>query len=209
MRINSAILFAALLCFGPLASASAVTYQITVDTSSIPSSPDGGSFEFQFNPGPMQSQAASLQILNFSSDGVLRDSPVIIGNVSGSLPLMVTFDNGASFNDYFQGFTYGSTLSFKVVISGPALDSPDGVSTSGSLFAFSLFSDALGTTPVPFTEVTNGLAFIADVNLDGMVTLTNYTAETTISAVPIPAAVWLFGSVLGGLAIFGKRSKRP
>ena len=55
---------------------------------------------------------------------------------------MVTFGNGTAFNDFFEGFTYGSKLSFHASLFGPALSSPDGTATSGSTFAFSMFSDA-------------------------------------------------------------------
>ena len=136
---------AAFLCFASIASAAPITYDVTVDTSSI--SGTAGSLDFQFNPGPLVTQAASLQILNFTSNGSLAGSPVLTGDVVGALPATVTFDNGPAFNDYFEGFTYGSTLSFQVSLFGPALSSPDGTSTSGSTFAFSMFSDAAGTTP--------------------------------------------------------------
>ena len=92
----------------------------------------------------------------------------------------MTFDNGTAFNDYFEGFTYGSTLSFQVSLYGPALSSPDGTSTSGSTFAFSMFSDAAGTMPVLTTDTTDGFAFTIDVNLDGTTTVTNFSAQTTV-----------------------------
>jgi hypothetical protein len=36
----------------------------------------------------------------------------------------------------------------------------------------------------------------------------NYTISPTVSAVPLPAAVWLFLSALGGLGLFGWRKRR-
>ena len=63
--------------------ASADIYHATVDTSSI--SGTTGSLDFNFNPGPLVTQSASLQILNFSGDGMLVGSPVLIGDVTGSL----------------------------------------------------------------------------------------------------------------------------
>ena len=117
-----------------------------------------GSLDFNFNPGPLVTQSASLQILNFTSDGTLAGSPALTGDVAGALPATLTFDNGTGFNDYFEGFTYGSTLSFHVSLYGPALSSPDGMSTSGSTFAFSMFSDAAGTIPALTTDTTEGFA---------------------------------------------------
>src|ERR1035441_9930218 len=121
-------------------SADTITYGVTVNTSSI--SGTAGSLDFQFNPGPLVSQAASLDIFSFASDGTLAagaclaGGPCLAGNVTGTLPGTVTFDNGTGFNDYFQGFTFGSTLLFNVRLYGPAVNSPDGISTSGSTFAF-------------------------------------------------------------------------
>ncbi len=181
------ILFGALLsCFAGLASADAITYDVTVDTSSL----DGttGSLDFNFNPGSLVTQAASLQILDFASDGSLAGSPALTGHVSGALAGTLTFDNGTAFNDYFEGFTYGTMLSFDVSLYGPALSSPDGVSTSGSTFAFSMFS--AGTIPALTTDTTDGFAFTVDVNLDGSTTVTDYSAETGVvpqtSTVPEP-----------------------
>jgi hypothetical protein len=118
---------------------------------------------------------------------VLAGSPTLTGDVAGALPGTVTFDNGTAFNDYFEGFTYSSTLSFQVSLYGPALSSPDGTSTSGSAFAFSMFSDAAGTIPALTTDTTDGFAFTTDVNLDGTTAVTNSSAQTTV--VPITPAV--------------------
>ena len=193
------------------AMADPITYSVTVDTSSI--SGTAGSLDFNFNPGPLVTQAASLQILNFSSDGSLAGNcPCGIGDVAGELPLTVTFDNGTVFNDYFDGFTYGSTLSFEVSLYGPALSSPDGVSTSGSTFAFSMFSDADGTVPVLTSNTTDGYALTVDVNLDGTTTVTNYSAQAGVSpldasSVPEPSMVTLIGLVGVALAAVARGKK--
>jgi len=132
--------------------------------------------------------------------------------VSGSLPGTLTFDNGTAFNDYFEGFTYGSTLSFQVSLDGPALSSPDGVSTSGSRFAFSMFSDAAGTIPTLTMNISEGFAFTIDVNLDGTTTVTNYSAQTTVvpptSAVPEPSALALLSIGVIGLGIMRRRASQ-
>jgi hypothetical protein len=190
-----------LLCVGSVASASTITYDVTVDTSSISGTP--GSLDFNFNPGPLVTQAASLQILSFASGGTLAGSPTLTGDVAGALPATVTFDNGTTFNDYFEDFMFGSLLSFQVSLYGPALSSPDGTSTSGSTFAFSMFSDAAGTMPVLTTDTTDGFAFTVDVNLDGTTTVSNFSSQTSVepatpspSGVPEPSTLALVGTAI-------------
>jgi len=202
MKLCRVIFGMSLLCFA--VSASADTYLVTINTLSIAGT--AGSLDFNFNPGSFASQAASLQILGFSSDGTLAGSPQLTGDVSGTLPSTVTFDNGTGYNDYFEGFTYGSTLSFDVSLYGPALSSPNGVSTSRSTFAFSMFSDAAGTIPVLTTDTTDGFAFTVDVNLDGETTVTNYSAVTNVepqtgTVTPEPGSLLLLATGLMLLAV--------
>ena len=190
-----------LLTTATLAVADPITYNVTVDTSSI--SGTSGSLDFQFNPGPLTTQAASLQILDFSSDGSLAGSPSLTGDVSGALPGTLTYDNGTAYNDYFEDFTYGTTLSFEVILYGPALSSPDGVSTSGSTFAFSMFSDPPGTIPTLTTDTVDGFASTIDVNLDGTTTVTDPSIQTIIASstvIPEPSNLLLMATGFCGLA---------
>jgi hypothetical protein len=200
----------ALLCCSALVRADA-TFEFSVDISSVTGT--SGSLDFQFNPGPLVSQAASLEILNLTTDGTFTAAPVLTGEVSGGpLPAPpVTFDNLAPFNDYFQGFTFGSSLVFDIRFFGPAVNAPDGTATSGSTFAFSMFSDAAGTVPVLTTDLTDGLAALANISLDGSISVTNFSTATTVtsvSAVPEPASLALIGSALAVLSAFPWR-KQP
>jgi hypothetical protein len=65
---------------------------VAVNTSSIAGT--AGSLDFNFNPGVFVTQAASLQIVDFTSDGTPKGSPALTGDVGGVLPMTVTFDNG-------------------------------------------------------------------------------------------------------------------
>jgi hypothetical protein len=200
------LLIAALLsCVAGAASAD-ILYDVTVNTKSIVGT--NGSLDFQFNPGEFVSQSADLQISNFMSDGTLTGSPTLTPapptppQVSGALPGDVTFVNGTAFNDYFQAFTFGSNLSFDVLLDGPAVNSPNGTATSGSTFAFSMFSDAAGTMPVLTSDEVNGFAFTIHVNLDGSTTVANSSAQTTVTRVttppvPEPGTLSLMASGIG------------
>jgi len=183
-------------------AAADVTYSFSVDTSSI--SGTAGSLDFNFNPGPFTSQLALADIQNFSTDGTLVGSPVVTGDVSGTLPSTVTLDNGSALNDYFQAFTFGSSLNFDVRLYGPAVNSPDGVSTSGSAFAFSMFSDAAGTQPALTSDTTDGFAATLQVNLNGSTTPANFSSQTSLAlsqtAVPEPGGLAVLAFVLAAFA---------
>jgi hypothetical protein len=205
----------ALFCLTLTALADPVLEAVSVDTSSLNGT--SGSLDFNFNPGPLVSQSASLQILNFSSDGTLAGSPSVTGDVSGTLPGTLTFDNGTALNDYFEGFTFGNVLKFDVSLYGPALSSPDGTSTSGSSFGFSMFSDPLGATPAFTSDLVDGIALTVLVNLDGSSALTNLSSETSVeaaaSAVPEPGGLaemllLLLGTVFAARASNASRMAR-
>ena len=204
-----------MFCLTLTALADPVLEAVSVDTSSLNGT--SGSLDFNFNPGPLVSQSASLQILNFSSDGTLAGSPSVTGDVSGTLPGTLTFDNGTALNDYFEGFTFGNVLKFDVSLYGPALSSPDGTSTSGSSFGFSMFSDPLGATPAFTSDLVDGIALTVLVNLDGSSALTNFSSETSVeaaaSAVPEPGGLaemllLLLGTVFAARASNASRMAR-
>ena len=193
-----------------------ITYEVTVNTSSI--SGTTGSLDFNFNPGPFTYQSASLQILNFSSDGSLVSCTANFygicgsGDASGSLPGILTLDNGTGYNDYFDDFTFETTISFDVSLFGPALISPDGVSTSGSTFAFSMFSDGAGTIPVLTNDTADGWALTIGVNLDGTTTPTDVSDQTTITPVgtstPEPGTLSLMALAFGLWFTYHSRLRR-
>ncbi len=168
------LVFLAALAAG--SATAAVTYQVTIDTSSV--SGTAGNLDFQFNPGNASSQAATVTLSNFNGGGgVVTGPPQVSGNVTGTLPGNLVFANNPSaLNEYFQPFTYGSQISFTVTLMGPAIDSPDGLATAGSTFGVGLYDNSF---LIPQPILTNqgagsGFAGQIDINLNGSTTATAF-----------------------------------
>lgn len=192
--------------------ASPVTYAISVDTSSLQGTT--GSLDFNFDPGPLGSQAAIVQLHALGGGGI-PGAAMSEGSVSGTLPGTVTLQNSTGYNDYFETFTFGPSLLFDASFLGPALDAPNGTSLSGSTFAFSFFSDPGGTMPALTSDVVNGYAVTVDVNLDGSTTVTNFTRGTvttpsSTAMTPEPGTWMMVGTgVLGGVWSARRRRVLP
>jgi hypothetical protein len=152
-----------LLCFGISLSASPVSFQVNVDTSSIAGTT--GNVEFQYNPGGGVTDPSFVTIDLFTPGGQLNGVRQITGAVTGLLPGSLRIDNTTAFNDYFEGFTFTSALGFLVTFDGPP---PSGTAVSGSSFAFSMFA-ADQVTPLLATFPDTGAYAIGDVNTSGVV----------------------------------------
>jgi hypothetical protein len=224
MRIDKAVLSVA-TCLGFAASAptsafaSAITYSISVNTSS--QSGQAGYIDIQFDPGDSSSQFATLNLTDFSTNGVLNPAApgnLTTGDVSGGLPGLLTLDNGQTVDEYTEGMVFGTTLSATLTFDGPAIESPNG--SSASLFsldflnsnesAFLFTSDPTGATAFGFNVAT------ISVNPDGSTTPTTYPdvgglSDATLTQAPSspePSTFLLFGSFLAvlGLRVARRRS---
>ncbi len=178
----------AIVAFAVSPAFASYSYDFNVDTSSLLG--QSGYLELQFNPG-VNPGVATATVSNFSSDAALG-AIVLTGDVTGSLPGTVTINNTTAWNDYFQAIAFGNTLHFSV----------DLTSTADNSFALSFYG-ADGVTPL-LTSDPNGFATIIDVNGSGPA-VTNLSNQVSVASTPIPAAAWLFGSGVAGLAGIRRR----
>jgi hypothetical protein len=176
--------------FGAAAAATAA-YSVTIDTRS--GANVSGWLDLNFDPGGANSQFATAAVWNFTTNGTLDPAgPTLTGDVSGALPGPVAFDNATFFNDYFQNSLFGTTLSFDLEAAVPAIDSPNGTSSSGSVFSPSLGDQ--NNNPLLTNDTVYGLTFRTDINLDGTIALTNNSTQTSISPIPEPGSLALLGA---------------
>jgi hypothetical protein len=194
--IKSKLTLLSLLVLGSGAAFADRIVEVTVDThTAAPGT--AGYLDFQFNLGPLVTQSATVQIVNFTGATYLTGTQQLTGGASGGpLPSTITLVNSSSFDDAFEGVSLGNSLSFLLDFGGPAVNSPNGTATSTSQFLFSIFSDVNGTVPL-LTSDPNGVLGTVTVNLDG--TLTTDAVSSNFAAVPEPAVFWLLGGGLGFL----------
>ncbi len=174
----------AIIAFAANAAFASYSYDFNVDTTSLMG--QTGYLELQFNPG-LNPGVASATISNFTSDAALG-AIIPTGSVTGSLPGTVTINNSTAWNDYYQQVVFGSTVQFTLNLTGSAHNS----------FALSFYGSD-GSTPLLTNDTTNGFATTIDLNANGGA-VNNLSSQVVVTPTPIPAAVWLFGSGLLGLA---------
>ena len=116
------------LCgLGTAVQAQSADYHFTVDTSSLQG--QSAYLDFQFNAGgsdpTMTALPATMAITDWQTDGALSFQPLPpAGDVTGSLPggsLVIGNDSSNARNEFTQYLTFGTSLSFNALLSGPAL----------------------------------------------------------------------------------------
>jgi PEP-CTERM motif len=202
------------LAFAFLLSAAAVIANgaefvtVTVDTHTLNATT--GSIDFQFNPSPSGSQAATVQIGNFSGATYLNGTQFDQGAVTGGpLPSSISITNsstGVGINEDFEDIKFGNSLKFLLSFSGPAVTSPNG-SSFASEFFLSMFSDAAGTIPV-LTTNPNGILATVSINPDTGLLSTN-AVSSAVSFAPEPGSLTLLGGGLLAVAAWARRRHRP
>ena len=122
---------------------------ITVNTSSILGT-GNGVIDFVLNPGPGSTQLVDAEVYNFSSNGTFSnpvnqsgDTGSVSGGPVNTSPVFLTSADGDN-EDQEATFTFGTTLSFDVSLSGPAVTAPNGTATSPTTFYLQLFDATTG-----------------------------------------------------------------
>jgi hypothetical protein len=158
------------------------TFTVTTDTSALIGQPSGlFALDFQFVDGSGLGDANNIVTLsgfNFNGGG-FTGSPTITGGASSGIGNIILTDTGF-FNEVYQGFTPGSTLSFMVSMT----DAVDPGSTPDE-FSFGILDNTLSEIPT----VGLGDAFVSvdiDSSNPGIYSFNSDLGRTTIN---IPAPV--------------------
>jgi hypothetical protein len=211
MKTNSYIQksLALLAAVGALFSAAvshAAVFYVTIDTSAllVPPASTAAPFylDFQFNDGGiLNNNIASLTVYDFGG-GSATGSAVTFGGATGDIATGVLFDNTASFQELYQGFTPGTSLTF-VLNMTTAMDVP-----APDAFFVSILDSSLQNI------TTNGFGnSLVNISLDAPTPTETYSlgngdfAGVAATAVPEPTSLGVI-MTLGVAGLAALRRKR-
>jgi hypothetical protein len=155
--------------------------------------------DFQLNSGGGLSPVSnSVTLSNFaflgSGGAVIFGASTMTGSASGDLSTAVTLTDDATnaFSEFYQSFSNGVTqISFNI-------DTTTNVNSSApDLFAVALLDSSAGFPQISTTDPL-GVSLIT-LTLNNPIAMGAYSGigiDGAVSAVPLPGAVWLFGSAL-------------
>lgn len=156
--------------------------------------------------GTMNSSMASMvQDINLTYD--------LSTTMSGSIVTAAVFLKNTTDVFYGGGFTTGGVWKFGGRNGANATGTPDGnVENNNAYFLFSFDSSTMTgiTNSIVYGDCTaNGLMVtnkcMTGSSLGGTMGATPLSLSIAAAPVPVPAAIWLLGSALAGMGLFGRR----
>jgi len=203
--IKIKLLVIAVIMFAASSAFASLSYNVSVDTSSL-NNLDGYLY-FQYIPVSAANSTATVS--SFVTDGTLAvdsdTSSIVNGSaVTGTLPDNVVFANTNGINDYNHAIHFGTSFNFSLLFSDPAFGGQAGGS---STFSLGLFDASLTPLLNVNDPVNAGTLFTVSLVNDGTATTQIMANEASATPTPIPAAAWLLGSGLMGLAGLRRRGK--
>jgi hypothetical protein len=133
-------------------------WDVNLNTSALIGHPAGPFYlDFQLNDGAGVGDANNTAVVshfNFAGGSALG-APSLFGGASGSLASAVTLTDSEAFNEFFQAFTPGTSLSFRLTLS---------TATSGpipDLFSFAILDASLAN--IPTQSFGNDVFFQVDI----------------------------------------------
>jgi hypothetical protein len=194
-KLSTRLLFALMLACG-MAQASAESYHVSIDTSTLAGRE--GYLDFLFlglaNADPVQAKLS-----NFAGD--FTSSSFAQGQVAGSLASQLTIGNGDAWNEFAQWARLGGTLSFDVSFSQP----PGSGSGAG---AGTTLSIALLDAGLNYLGASGDIATFALLPAAATAVSTDaaYATVSNVSPVPEPATYVMLAA--GLLLMAGLRARR-
>jgi hypothetical protein len=204
---QTSTLLALLLTFASMARADALSYNVSITGSNV--------IDLQFNPGQLPgTQLAYAEATVPTCCNI--DGVTLIGDTSDDAvagpPSFISFDNQSALNEAIIQLEVepDTVLSFSFSISGPAVDTPDGTSHSGTTFSIG---------PGDSTSNPDGILGLVNLNLNGTGTVQTFSSAISITdlnpspPVPEPSTLILLTTGLTGTIAFirrkSSRARRP
>jgi hypothetical protein len=206
---SPALLFAA-LCGASTVCASTITYQFTINTTTL--NGQAGNLDFQLNPGNISASFVALDLsgLDLHGGSFVASQIQLTGAASGTFATDVLLNNSQGYNDAFQPVDFGTSVTFFATFSGTGVDNP---ASPGSVFGFSIF-DSAGTTALLTTSADGTIAGVT-VDTNGVETYTNPatvgggSAATVAAVATVPEPGTVFSALVGlGVCAARIRAKR-
>ena len=120
--------------------------------------------------------------------------------------------NDPTLNEYFQAITFGTAVKFALILSGPGLDTPDGVSPTPTTFGVGFYHS--GQNSVLTSDATGGFVANININSDGSTNAVFFPnasggpSVASATSTPEPSTGWLCTIAIGALSATLKSRKR-